>query len=392
MRQITADHLTELLADHEAPCISLYQPTHRHHPDNLQDPIRYRNLLAKMEDSLRQKYPTREVRTLVEKFKSLARDDGFWNLRTDGLAILSSPDAFRIFELQRSVPELLVAADSFHVKPLLRALQSADRYQVLALNRHEAKLYEGNRYVLDPVELTEVPATITEALGEELTEQHLSVGAYGAGAPRSVRGGVAGSGAVPSIHAHGDKADEVDIDRDRFFRTIDRGILEHHSRPSGLPLMLAALTEHHAPFRAVSRNPFLMSVGITMDPKALSLDALRTEAWRIAEPACQQRLNTMCDEFQAARSRALGSDDLAQIAEAAVGGRVGTLLVEDDRQIPGRIDPATGRIEPGALSAPDVDDVLDDLAELVLRSKGAVVAVPSERMPSKTGAAAIYRY
>jgi len=39
-------------------------------------------------------------------------------------------------------------ADSFHTKPLLRVLQSADRYQILALNRHEAKLYEGNRYFL----------------------------------------------------------------------------------------------------------------------------------------------------------------------------------------------------------------------------------------------------
>ena len=283
MRQLTADHLTGLLADHAPPCISLYQPTHRNHPENQQDPIRYRNLLAEMENSLRQKYPTREVRTLLEKFQALARDDRFWNHRTDGLAILSSPDTFEVFDLQRTVPELLVVADSFHTKPLLRVLQSADRYQILALSRHEAKLYEGNRYALDPVELTNVPSTITEALGEELTEPHLSVGAYGAGAPRAARGGVAGADG-PSLHGQGSKKDEVDIDRDRFFRSIDRGILEHHSRPSGLPLMLATLTEYHAPFHAVSHNPFLMSDGIMKNPDALNLDQLRAEAWRIVEP------------------------------------------------------------------------------------------------------------
>ena len=38
MRQLTADHLTALRTSHEPPCISLYQPTHRAHPDNLQDP------------------------------------------------------------------------------------------------------------------------------------------------------------------------------------------------------------------------------------------------------------------------------------------------------------------------------------------------------------------
>jgi hypothetical protein len=387
MRQLTTGHLTGLLEDHEPPCISLYQPTHRNHPENQQDPIRYRNLLTEMEKSLRQKYPMRDVRTLLEKFQTLARDVPFWNHRTEGLAILSSPETFQIFELQRTVPELLVVADSFHTKPLLRVLQSADRYQILALNRHEAKLYEGNRYGLDPVELTNVPSTITEALGAELTEQHLSVASYGAGAARA-----AGGGATPSVHAHGDKKDEVDSDRDRFFRAIDRAILEHHSRPSGLPLMLATLTEYHDPFHKVSHNPFLMSDGIMMNPEVLNLDQLRAEAWRIVEPIYLKRLAKMVDDYQVARSRDLGSDDLARIAEAATAGRVGTLLVEDDRQVPGKIDPATGRIHAGDISDPEFDDVLDDLAEGVLRMKGEVVIVPAERMPSTTGAAAIYRF
>ncbi len=411
MRPITTEQLTGLLADHEPPCISLYQPTHRNHPENQQDPIRYRNLLAEMENSLRQKYPTREVRTLLEKFQALARDDHFWKHRTDGLAMFGSSDKFQVFELQRSVSQLLVVADSFHTKPLLRALQTMDRYQILALSRHEAKLYEGNRIALDPVAMTDVPSTITEALGAELTEPHLTVASYGAGASRA-----AGGGAAPSVHGQGGRKDEVDIDRDRFFRAIDKGILEYHSRPSGLPLMLAALTENHEPFHAVSHNPFLMADGIMKNPESLTLDQLRAEAWQIAEPAYLQRLAKMSDDFQVARSRDLGTDDLAQIAVAATAGRVGVLIVEADRQIPGKIDPATGRIEsndladstarwdlrerhrkagetlPGDLTDPEVDDVLDDLAELVLRMKGDVVVVPVERMPSATGAAATYRY
>ena len=387
MKQLTTEHLTGLLADHEPPCISLYQPTHRHHPDNQQDSVRYRNLLSELEKSLHQKYPTREVRTLLEKFRALAHDDHFWNHRTDGLAILGSPDSFQVFDLQRTVRELLVVADSFHTKPLLRVLQSADRYQILALNRQKAWLYEGNRYALDPVELTNVPSTITEVLGDELTEQHLSVGSYGAGAARAVGGGVS-----PSIHAHGDRKDEVDSDRDRFFRAIDRSILEHYSRPSGLPLMLATLTEHHDPFHKVSHNTFLMSDGIQANPESLSTDQLRAVAWKIVEPVYTQRLAKLTDDYQLARSRQQGSEDLAEIARAGTEGRVGLLLVESDRQIPGRIDRTTGQVQAGDLSDPDFDDLLDDLAELILRMKGDVVIVPSDRMPSGSGAAAIYRY
>ena len=141
MRQITKERLSGLLAAQEPPCVSLYQPTHRRHPENQQDPIRYRNLLVDLESSLREKYPTREVRTLLERFQALARDDRFWNYRSDGLAIFSSSETFEIFELQRPVKELLVVADSFQTKPLLRILQSADRYQILCLTGQEAKLY-----------------------------------------------------------------------------------------------------------------------------------------------------------------------------------------------------------------------------------------------------------
>jgi len=385
MRHLSTDDLRALLADHEPPCLSLYQATHRRHPENQQDPIRFRNLLKQLEESLQQKYPIAEARALLEPYRALARDDSFWNHTLDGLAVFGSCDTFHVFKLPRTVPaELAVVAESFHAKPLMRILQSADRYQVLALDRHKAKLYEGNRDALDEVELAGgVLGTIEEALGDELTEPHQTVASYGA----------AGGRGVPSMHhGHGGKKDEVGIDADRFFRAIDRAVLEHHSRPSGLPLMLAALPEHHDLFHKVSQNPFLMVNGIGLDPGPLSAERLREEAWRTVEPHYRQRLAKLVDDFEEARSKRLGSADLSDVAQAAVAGRVGTLLVEAGRQVPGRVDPANGQIDFGVLAHPEIDDLLDDLAELTLKMGGDVVVVPPERMPSRTGLAATYRF
>jgi len=170
MRQLTSDHLNKLLGEQEAPCVSLYMPTHRSHPENQRDPLVYKNVLKALETSLAEKYPTELTRPLLEKLSHLGEDKEFWNIRTDGLAILVSPKVFRIFDLQRPVSELAIAADSFHIKPLLRVLQSADRYHILCINRDEARLYEGTRDTLDQVELRDVPTTLTEALGEELTD------------------------------------------------------------------------------------------------------------------------------------------------------------------------------------------------------------------------------
>lgn len=382
MDSLGSDYPAGLLKAHEPPCLSLYQPTHRHHPENQQDPIRFRNLVKTMEESLRQKYPTREIQPLLEPFQALADNHDFWNHTLDGLAVLGAPDMFRVYRLQRPVAELVIVADSFHTKPLMRVFQSAGRYQVLGLNRREIKLFEGNRDALDEIEPDPgVPRTITEALGEELTKPHLTVSTYGSG-PTG-----------PAMHhGQGAKKDEVDLDTERFFRAVDRAVMEHHSRPLGLPLLLAALPEHHNLFHQVSHNPFLMTEGIDIHPDALPIDALRDRAWRVVEPHYLARLAGLVEQFGVARSKRLGADELAQVAEATVVGRVATLLIEADRQIPGRVDAATGRIEFDDLAHPEVDDLLDDLGELVLKMGGEVVVVPAERMPTQTGAAAIYRF
>jgi hypothetical protein len=193
-------------------------------------------------------------------------------------------------------------------------------------------------------------------------------------------------------HGHGARKEVIDRDAERFFRAVDRAILEHHSRPSGLPLLLAALPEHHHLFRQVSHNPFLMDEGLDIHPDALPIDALRDHAWRVVELQYLARLAGLGEAFGEAGSKGLGADVLAQVSEAAVTGRVATLLIEADRQVPGRIDATTGRITFGDLEHPEVDDLLDDVAELVVKMGGQVVVVPAERMPTPTGLAAIYRF
>jgi hypothetical protein len=378
------DYAAGLWDQRDPPCLSLYQPTHRDHPSNQQDPIRFKNLVKSLRESVLEQYPSDEVESLLAPYLALAGDHAFWNCTLDGLAVLGARGFFRVYKLQRPVAELAVAADTFHIKPLLRILQSADRYQVLAVNRHEVKLFEGNRDVLDEIELAEgVPRTITAALGEELTGPRQTVSGYGG----------AGGGQTAMYHGHGGKKDEVDSDAERFFRAVDRAVLKHHSRPTGLPLILAALPEHHHMFHELSHNPFLVADSLDVHPDSLSSpEQLRQRIWKLMEPHYLARLARLVEEFGNARSRGLSDDNLRNVARAVVAGRVATLLIEARREIPGRIDAATGKIKLNELSDPEVDDVLDDLGALTLKTGGQVVIVPTERMPTETGIAAIYRY
>lgn len=386
MDSLAKDYPAILSQEHETPCLSLYQPTHRKHPENAQDPIRFRNLVKKLEESLLQKYPKRDIKALLAPFEVLAEDHAFWNHTTDGLAVLAAPGLFRVYKLLRPVAELVVVADSFHTKPLMRITQSADRFQILALNRQGFKMFEGNRDTLNELDPVDgVPQSSAEQLAMDDDTRELSRRVYGPSSSSPVRHGT-------TTHGVDVKQEAKDHDTAKFFRIVDQVVQEYYSQPSGLPLMLAALPEHHHQFRSSSHNPRLMKEALDVHPDDLSLDELRERAWQLMQPHYLERLDGFVGAFKAAHGSGLANDNLERIAMAAHEGRVATLLIEADRVIPGRIDEATGTITKAELNNPEVDDLLDDLGERVIRGGGEVVIVPAERMPTESGAAAIYRF
>ncbi|HYC44320.1 MAG TPA: hypothetical protein VED01_02440 [Burkholderiales bacterium] len=378
--------LRPLLGQHATPCLSLYQPTYRQFPGSQQNAVRFRNLVRDLKAALAQKHPGADAAALMRPFDALAEDSAFWAHPQDGVAVFAAPGFWHVEKIQQTVSEAVVVNDHLYLKPLVRALQSEDTYQILAIDRAAVKLYQGNRYVLDEIPMApSVPRTIEEALGPEVAIQGVqNKGDYGRAPARTN----APTGAM--FHGHGGKMDEPRLDMERFFRAVDRAITEAHSKASTLPLILAALPEYHTHFRDVSHNPYLLDQGIEGNPNAMQPDELREQAWRIMEPRYHWRLQQLLDAYHAGRARGVATDDLTHALEFATDGRVGTLLIEDGRRLAGFVDGRmprrTADDEPGA------GDILDDLAERVLNTGGQVVVVPKASMPTATGLAAVFRY
>ncbi|MDP1622720.1 MAG: hypothetical protein Q8M08_10330 [Bacteroidales bacterium] len=384
MELLTKELIQELLAVNQAPCLSLYMPTHHTHPENLQDNILFKNLVQQVEESLMQKYSTVEVQKYLEPVKALVNDNNIWNHPFDGLAVFSATGLFKVVGVHKSFEELAIVADSFHTKPLRQYLQSLDHFHVLGLTLHDIRLFEGNRHSLTEVKLTEgTPKTITEALGDELTDKHTTVASYGG----------SGGESSPTHHGQGGRKEESDKDTERFFRVVANTIYEQYTKPSGWPLILAALTEHHSLFQKVNKNPLLLTKGIAINPSSVSPDILANMAWEIMEPEYNLKLDRLVARFEQARANGKGSDDYKEVAVAAVEGRVDTLIVEADRIIAVRVtNLVTGNTQKKDLTNPKVDDLLDDLGELVTKMGGQVMVLPTGKMPSEKGLAAIFRY
>jgi Bacterial archaeo-eukaryotic release factor family 3 len=327
---------------------------------------------------------------VLERLELCAADPDFWVEAAAGVAVFGSVDDLKVFKLRQPVPELLSVADRFQIKPLIRAVQWRGRYQLLALTAGEARLHEGTRDTLELVDLEGAPMTIAAALERQLTKPYTKVTrGHGSGA----------GGGAPGHHGQGERKDERPVGRGRFLRVIDREILERASRNCCLPLVLAALPEHQRHFRMLSHNPFLIATGIAVDPGTLSSDELREAAWQAAEPYLEERLRALVEAYGEARGHGRGSDRLEEIATALAAGRVGTLLLEANRRIPGSVDAAEGTVLPylqepqgnGAASA-GAADVLEELAGAAVRTGAEVIVLEADRMPTRSGAAAVFRH
>lgn len=371
----------ELFKANKKPCISLYQPTHRHGPDNQKDPILFKNLTKEIERSLAKTYKKEEIESILKPFEQIALDWDFWQYAGEGLAIFATKGECIVYRLQRPVKELAIVADTFHIKPLIRVFQSSDRYHLLGLNRETFALFEGNRYGFERVEIDpSIPQTKKEALGEEVGEPQKAGAFSGAG------------GGATVFYGHSSKRDEVQIDMERFFRHVDRTVFEHFSNPMKLPLFLVALDEYHTPFHNISNNPYLQKEGIKIAFDAVAENELKELAWEVIEPIYLAKTRKLVERFEVARARDMGTDQIAEISRAAIANRVECLLIEADQIYPGKVNRETGALERSDSMEPGSDDVLDDLAEIVFENHGEVVVLPKERMPSDSGIAAIYRY
>lgn len=379
--EIVKNFPNDIIYEKEGPFISLYQPTHRYRPENKQDVIRYKNLIKTIENTLKERYSDKDTQAFMRPFNSLGEDKLFWNNTTDGLAVLASEGKCVVYKLNRPVAEIAVVGDTFRIGPLIRNFQSDDKYQVLGLDRKEFTLFEGNRYGFEEIKMDpSIERKLEDVLGDEYTEPYLSPGSYG------------GADNNPMFHGHGGKKEEANKDTEKYFRYVNKVVLDNYSNPTKTPLILIALDEHQGLFRSISNNPYLLDKGIRKDYKTLSIDNVRESAWELMEPIYIEKTKALTDWYNVEKAKSLASDDLVEVEKAVVENKVGTLILEGDRIIPGILNKETGELERWGIDRTDCENVLDGLAMKMFLNKGDVIILPKERMPSTTGVAAIFRY
>jgi hypothetical protein len=109
---------------------------------------------------------------------------------------------------------------------------------------------------------------------------------------------------------------------------------------------------------------------------------LGERAWPVARSLLEENEDRALAALRRAEERGRASGDLEEVVRLARRGGIRRLFLAAGVRVWGSVDAATGRLHrtTGQQGSHD-DDVLDDAAEAVLRTGGAVLTLPPDRMP-----------
>lgn len=389
MDRLTRNDLKNLVQSQDPPCVSIYLPTHRAGTEVQQDPIRFKNLLQQAEDRLTQSgRSTKQTQQMLEQAENqLLLNTSFWQQGSNGLAVFLSPDQLRAYRLPLTFDEMVVVGDQYYVTPLFKLFQDEGRFYILALSKNEVRLLEGTKYEVEALSLDDVPSSLAEALKWDDPEKQLQQHTVS-------RDGNQGGVGRPetTFHGHGVGTDDEKTNLLRYFHKVDQG-LQNYLAEERIPLLLAGVDYLLPIYREASSYRYLAEEAITGNPENQRDEELHAEAWKLLEKEFKRVQENAVQQYQQqAGTEGRASDQIAEIVQAAYGGRVSHLLIRENAEVWGRYDRSTNQVTVVEDRERSDEDLINAAACDTFLNGGDVFVLHAEQMPGKSPVAAVFRY
>ncbi|MGW1747448.1 baeRF3 domain-containing protein [Streptomyces sp. NPDC002092] len=356
--------LSELRRPRAYPAVSVLTPTHRREPENAQDPVRLRNVVAEAKKQLESDPAvTRERRSEVVRQLDQALQEVDLAHAEDGLVIFAAPGEHQVWSLARTVPERVVLADTFLTRSLVSAHAAERPFWVLSVSSDRVTLWSGGT---DRV-------TEDRAGGFPMTRRPVNFDAE-----RQER-----IGDMPSTFR--------DEDTRHFLREADAAmgmVLRERPRPlyvTGEQAALSAMDEVGSVTKEAVHVPHGGLAHGTPDA-----------VWQAVRPkvAAEARRSTeaVARELESARGRKAFAAGVDEVWQSAREGRVRLLAVEENYRVTVR-DVLDGHLIPAESGDLDSrEDIVDEIVEQCLETGADVRFVPDGTLGDAHGIAGILRY
>ncbi|MFJ9618690.1 baeRF3 domain-containing protein [Streptomyces noursei] len=362
--------LAKLRRQRPYPAVSVLMPTHRREPDNAQDPVLLRNMLAEAKERLQADPDVSRERRIdvIEQLDKAASEVDLTHAE-EGMVLFAAPGEHQVWSLGRTVPARVVLSDTFLTRNLVAAHAAEHPFWVLAVSADHVSLWSGALDRLTEVRRGAFP--LTRSLVDPDPEDQLQVGE------------------VPSTFR--------DEHTRKFLREADIAlatVLKADPRPLYVVGKAAALSLLDD-VGTVMRGGAGTKLPVTPVPQAGLATGPPEALWQAVRPYAEKRAEAevadVLAELDRARGRRTFAAGLDEIRQNAETGRVALLAVEENyretvRDTGGHLMPA----ERGERDA--VDDIVDSIVERSLDTGAEVRFVPDGALAEVGGIAGTLRY
>ncbi len=387
MNKITQSDIDTLAEVKEDAVLTIYMPTHKVSTPatTKEDQARYRNVIGRGLEQWEMIVGPDAIKSAREKLESHIEDDTLWAKTYRSLAILVRKDEVNLYYLPIETDEYVHVGAYFDLAPLRIALSKDQPFYLLALAKHDPKLFYGDSYGLEAVDI-DLPSSPEDALNiDEMFSGSNTV--RGVGAP-------GGGNDMLSTHGQGDSNHAGQEEHMKYLRIIDNKILKDKAIDQGIPLLLAATENEASDFRQASNHAHLLERYVAGNHTVTPLQELHALAWPIiCEEVVEARINQLVERFNEDKGRQKASSDIAEITEAIVTGRVDTLLLGVVEQTNDSVSDLNESLAPFIrLQNGYQSSGMCDLARAVVEQGGSIVGVERDVLATPTELAALYRY
>jgi hypothetical protein len=367
----------EILEKNGNPLISITMPTHRMGEEIKQDPIRFKNLLADVNDTLsKQGLKQTEIDDILKPAKDLLEKPMFWAHQDNGLVVYLAKGYFNHFQLPYSVEEKSYINTHFLITPILPMVSLDGTFNVLAISRKNARLLKCTRNDVTDITPDDVSTAVDDYL-EVAQEKQLQF-----------HTGADGSKAMFFGHGSGDEDHRGVLEA--YFRELEEGMTKELKKDYN-PVVLVGLEDNLAFYKSI--NSYNRTVDYTIDasPDEMKDHELKDKGFEKIQSYFLKDMYNSLDQFSE-RADSKVSNNLSEVIESTVMGKSKTIFIAmgDDRW--GQYDEDAHEVHLTDNPSNGDVDLLNWLAVKGIETGSNVYILPRDEMPMKSTVAAEFRF
>jgi hypothetical protein len=292
----------------------------------------------------------------------LANDAGFWRSQPKGVALFLSPDYHGLVLLPYAPINEVHVHTSFILSPLTPLVSGEGEYFVLTLSKHLAQLYRGNGYLLEKVEIPDMPLGTTDVIQVE----------------EKGRSGII-------------RGDEEKKNLQLYFQEVDRTLHSAGLATANLPLLLAGVDYELSLFREVTKYTHVLKEELPGNFERVPLTTLAAAAHEKMQDYFEVQWRDKV-RHHLDKGTAPVTSFPQDVIRAAYEGRVAQLFLAKGTLLWGKYVSAPVEPEIHTEEQPGDDCLTNQLVVQTILHGGQAFVEDREKMPAEGEMVAVLRY